>query len=433
MRRVVISGIGLLTGLGQGVEPTWEALLAGRSAVGPVTTFDATTLGCGLAAEIPGFDPLDFVDRRALKLMTRNDQLAVAGAALAVADAGFGPDDLRTERAGVFVGGNKELSNPASIRSGALDQCTAGGDVDLHWLGRTASSNFHPLFYVEALQPASLFHISNAFGPLGPNCYFVGTADAGATAIGRAYRSIRRGEADVAVAGGFDDAASAWTMAKLDALGVLSDRTERGAAAFRPYDRDRRGFVPGEGSAFVVVETSDSCRRRGGRPYAEIDGFGSAFDTAALVTPRPDGRPLAVAVRAALREAGVTPDEVAYVASHGSATKRGDSSEAAALRAAFSSTSSPVPASSVKPATGHLVAAAGALNVAVSALAIHHSAVPATLHLTDPDPSCLHESFEWVAGDARSLRVGRAVALARGLEGQNVALALRPPPTSGDA
>ncbi len=432
MRRVAISGVGLLTALGCGAQETWTALLEGRTAIGPVRRFDPTGLRSQLAAEIDGFDPSRFADRRALKLMTRNDQLAVAGALLAAADSGLSKDDLQTEMAAVFVGGNKETSNPDSVAEDAMAGRAADGSVDLQWLGRNASSKFHPLFYVEALQLASLYHISNALGPKGPNCYFAGTADAGATAIGRAYRAIRRGEADVAVAGGFDDATSTWTMAKLDSLGVLSSRNELGAAAFRPYDRDRSGAVIGEGSAFVVLEDLQHCLRRGGRVYAEVTGFGSGFDADALFTPEPSGRSLAAALGAAMSEARLHPDDVDYVATHGCATSLGDPAEAAALTAALSPAGRPVAASTVKPATGHLVAAAGALNVVVAALAVHHGAAPATLNLGDPDPNCSSPAVDWITGPARDLPVTHALALAQGLEGQSVALAVSQSPTRGE-
>jgi 3-oxoacyl-[acyl-carrier-protein] synthase II len=431
MRRVAVTGTGILTALGGDSRETWTRLVAGQSAIGPITAFDPSALPSRLGAEITTFDPTAFADRRALKLMTRNDQFAVAGATLAVRDAGLEPGDLASDRAAVFVGGNKEISNTDRVSDGALAGRMPDGRVDLQWLGRTASSNFHPLFYVEALQGAALFHISNAFGVRGPNCYFVGTADAGATAIGRAFRAVARGEADVAIAGGFDDATSCWAMAKINALGVLSTRNDRGQGAFRPYDRERSGSIVGEGAAFVVLEALETSRRRGAVVHAEITGFGSAFDTESTLTPRPDGRPVAQAVGAALREAELGPDDVDYVASHGCATTLGDASEAAGLRAVFASRRRRVLGSSVKPATGHLVAGAGALNVAVAALAIRHGTVPPTLNLTDPDPACAHDVVDWVPGEARPAAVRHAVAVARGLEGQNVAVALSRGPAEG--
>jgi 3-oxoacyl-[acyl-carrier-protein] synthase II len=259
-------------------------------------------------------------------------------------------------------------------------------------------------------------------GLKGSNVYFAGTAEAGAEAIGRAYRAVRRGEADVAVAGGFDDASSWWNMTKFDTLGILTQRNELGAAACRPYDADRSGTVLGEGSAFLVLEPAEDAEARGARVYAEIVGLGNAYDARRLITPDPTGRSLAQAIEAALREADAPPRDVGYVATHGSGTRVGDATEARALRTVFGDDGA-FAASSVKPATGHLVGGAGALNAAVAALAVKRGALPPTLNLETPDADC--DGVDWVPREARRTEVQQAVALARGLEGQNVALVIR--------
>jgi 3-oxoacyl-[acyl-carrier-protein] synthase II len=421
MRRVVITGVGLVTGLGIGTEPTWKALTAGRSAIGRLSLFDPSSLATQIGAEIVDFDPKAFADRRTLRMMTRNDQLALAGATTAIQDSGFELAGEDADRLAVFAGGNKEISNPMSLLSGAIAARTDDGTASYRKLGEEAVSSFHPLFFVEGLQAASLFYISSAFGLRGVNTYFAGTADAGATAIGRGYRAVRRGEADMAVAGGFDDAVSWWTMSKMDTLGVLSTRNDLGAAACRPYDAERSGSVLGEGAAFCILEELESARRRGAEVYAEVTGFGSGFDAYRTVTPHPQGRGLVVALRRAMEEAAIAPEDLGYIATHGCATHLGDPSEVVALRTALGTAAEHVPASSVKPAAGHLVAGAGALNVAVAALAVRHGVLPPTLNLDDPDPDC---RLDWVVDEAREQRVDHALALARGLEGQNVALAL---------
>lgn len=424
MTRVVISGIGLVTALGTGTEATWQALIAGKSGVDQLSGFDATSLRTQLGAEIHNFDPAPFVaKRRTLRNMTRNDQLAVAGAALAVRDAGCVLDNGAADRAGLFIGGNKEISEPSKVLDAVLLSRNPDGSADMARMGTEGAAQFYPLFYVEGLQAAAIFYISQAHGLRGTNTYFAGTGDAGSTAIGRAYRAVRRGEATVAIAGGFDDATSWWSMTKLDTLGVLTGRNDLGAAACRPYDRDRDGSVLGEGAAFVVLEGEDTARKRGAEIYAEVAGVGSGFDLGGLVTPSPDGHALANAIGGALDEAGVRASNVDYIATDGCATTLGDASEAAALRSAFGPAVSRVAASSVKAATGHLVAGSGALNVAVAALATRHNTIPPTLNLTNVDPAC--EGIDWVPDEARSLRVNHALALARGLQGQNVALLLR--------
>lgn len=423
MNRVAITGIGLLTALGTGARATWDALIAGRSGVGPIQSYDPSSFTTRIGAEIPDFDPKQFVvNRRTLRMMTRNDQLAVAGATLAVDDSGLDLATVDAERAALFVGSNKEISNPMSLLDGALAARREDGVADYHKLGAEATSAFYPLFFVEGLQAAALFYVSEKYGLKGANTYFAGTADAGATAIGRAFRAIKRGEADIALAGGFDDAISWWNMSKFDGLGTLTSRNDLGAAACRPYDRERSGSVLGEGSAFVLMEDYGAAVQRGARIYAELSGFGSGFDAYKLLTPHPEGRGLAHAIRAALREAGDTPEAIHYIATHGCATPLGDPSETRGIRAALGPATDTLVASSVKPATGHLVAGAGALNVAVAALAVHHGAVPPTLNLEQTAPDC---DLDWVPREARAIPVGAAVALARGLEGQNVALAMR--------
>lgn len=420
MRRVAVTGIGLITALGVGRAVTWEALLAGRSGIHRLSEYNPASFRTQWGAEVPQFDPRQFADRRALRMTTRNDQLAIGGAALAVADAQLDFAAFEPTRAALFLGGNKEISKPQHLLEGSLVGRDCDGNADIRLLGEKASGAFYPLFYVEGLQSASLFYLSQAHGLRGANAYFHGTADAGATAIGRGYRSIRRGESDVAIAGGFDDATSWWSMSKMDGLGVLSTANERGAGAFRPYDAERSGSLLGEGAAFLILEELSAARRRDAHVYAEITGFGSTLDTHRLLTPEPSGHALAVAMGKALDEAATNASEVGFVATHGCATRLGDVSETRALRTVFGDQPAAV-GTSVKPATGHLVAGAGALNAAICGLALDDGAVPATLNLEDTDPDC---DWNWVTGEGRSASPRHAVALARGLEGQQVALTL---------
>jgi 3-oxoacyl-[acyl-carrier-protein] synthase II len=412
--RVAITGIGLVTPLGVGAEATWVGLLDGRSGVGPLSTFDASSLRTRFGGEVPDLDANAFAPRRAQRTMTRADVLAVAGATLAVRDAGLELREAEAERAALFTGGNKEISDPSDMLAATLAARGADGRVDLREFGVAARSSVHPLFYVQGLQAASLFYISRAHGLKGANTYFAGGAESGATAIGRAFRAVRRGEADVAVAGGFDDAVTWWNMSKLDATGMLSP------CACRPYDRERDGTLLGEGAAFLVLESVERARRRGARVHAELAGFGSAFDGHRLVTPDPEGQATSRALQAALAEARLTPSRVGYLATHGSGTRLGDASEARALARTFRNTRPA--ASSVKPATGHLVAGAGALNVAIAALALARGALPPLLGLEQLDDAC--DTADWVTGAARETRADAAVAIARGFEGQSVALAM---------
>jgi 3-oxoacyl-[acyl-carrier-protein] synthase II len=419
--RVVITGIGLATPLGVGTEATWGGLLEGRSGITPITSYDASSLRTQQSAEISDFDAEQFASRKTLRSMTRNDQLALAGASLAATDAGLDVSQ-DGDRAGLFVGSNKEISSPMNILEGSLVARNEDGTVDIRRLGESASSAFHPLFYVEGLQAASIFYISQAHSLKGANTYFAGMAESGLMAIGRAYRSVRRGEAHVALAGGYDDASSWWNMTKFDTLGLLTQRNDLGPAACRPYDVERSGTLLGEGAAFFVLEPEERAKARGARVYAEIAGFASAYDAERLITPDPEGRGLARAMERALAEGETSSGDVDYIAAHGSGTKRGDESEARAVKSLFGENGK-LAASSVKAATGHLIGGAGALNAAVAALAVHHGKVPPTLNLEQLDPACA--GIDWVPGEARELKVQRALALARGFEGQNVAVLMR--------
>lgn len=423
MKRVVVTGIGLVTPLGVGHEATWSGLVEGRTGIGPVTLFDAQSLRTRLGGEVRDFQPKEFItNRRTLRMMTRGDQLAFAGAVLAVRDSGLDTAALDGDRTGLFVGGNKEVCDPTLVADAALAARDADGTMDVGRFGELAPRLIPPLFFVEGLPAASLFYISEAYGLKGANTFFAGTAEVGAVAIGTAYRAVRRGEVDVALAGGFDDAVSWWAMTKLEALGVMTERNELGAAAYSPYDRDRSGTLVGEGAAFLVLEEVEAAVRRGARIYAEVTGFGSGLDAGQVLTPDPEGGALTLAMRGALREAGTPADSLQYLVTHGSATKTGDTSEVRAIRTALGDAADQVAASCIKPATGHLVGGAGALNAAVLALAVYHQTLPPMLHLQNPDPAC---QLDWVTGEARRTQVENGLALARGLEGQNIALAMR--------
>ncbi|ROO51999.1 3-oxoacyl-[acyl-carrier-protein] synthase II [Micromonospora sp. Llam0] len=418
-RRVVITGIGLLTGLGEGAAANWDALLAGRSAIARLTGYDPSPLHSQLGAELAGFDPLRFASRKALRMLNRGDQLGLAGATLAVADAGLDTGTELGHRTGLFLGGGKEISRLDDLIANLSAIRAEGGTADLLKLGRTASSVLPPLFFVEGLQPAAVFHVSEKFGIRGPNCFFAGTADSGARAIGRAMRAIRRGEADRAIAGGYDDASGWWSMSKMDGLGVLCTDNDAGSAAFRPFDSQRSGSVLGEGAAILVLEERNTALARGVPCYAELIGFGEGNDCRPAPSPDPQGRGVAAAMRRALDDSRLEPGALSYVAAHGSATWAGDISEARAIRHILGPAQ--VPVSTVKPQTGHLVGGAGALNVAVAALALRHGAAPATLNLDDPDPGC---DLDHIRREPMSARLHHALALARGFEGQATALAL---------
>lgn len=421
-RRVAVTGIGLCTALGVGTDETFTGLLEGRSAVGEIEKFDPASLETRLGAEVRELKGRDFVsNRRSVRTMTIHDLLASSAAKLAMDDSGLGIEDDPDGRVALFTAGNKQVSDPDYFSEASVAARGEDGKADMRRFGELAYGSVHPLFFIEGIQGASLFYVSEEFGLKGPNTYFSGTAEAGVFAISRGFRAVRRGEADVAVCGAADSPVFWWHMAAWDTTGFTTRRNELGAAACAPFDRDRDGTVMGEGGAFLVLEPLEAARERGATIHAEVVGAGAATDTRFLTQPDDSGAALSHAVEQALDRAGATPAEVGYLAAHGAGTRDGDASEASALRRTFGEGS--LVASSVKPAVGHLVGGAGALNVALAALAVARGAVPPTLNLENLDPAC--EGVDWVPKDARELRVDLSVAVARGLEGQNAALALR--------
>lgn len=420
-RRVMVTGIGLMTAIGQGAAPTWENILEGRSGIGPLRAYDPAPLRTGIGAEIHDFDPTQWASRRTLRMLCRGDQLALAGATLALRDAGLDGETDLGHRAGLFLGSNKEMPRMDELIEQLQVIRAEDGTPDLYKLGQTASSVVAPLFFVEGLQPAAGFHISEKYGIRGANAYFAGTADSGAMAIGRAMRTVRRGEADVVLAGGYDDATGWWAMSKMDGLGVLSTRPELGQEAFRPFDRDRSGSVFGEGAALLVLEEREHALARGAHCYAEVTGFGAGNDCVRPPSPQARARGLSRAITRALEDSGAPFHDGSYIAAHGCATRQGDASETIALHDALGTSAKAAQISSVKPQTGHLVGGAGALNAAIAALTLNSGVVPATQNLHNPAEEC---DLDFVPLTARETNPDNALALARGLEGQAVAVAM---------
>ena len=397
--------------------------MEGRSAIGPIQGYNASSLRTQIGAEVMELSGRDYAtNRRSVRTMTQHDVLAMAAARMAIEDSGLElPEDDSEGRIALFTAGNKQVSDPDYFSDASVEARDGDGKVSMSRFGELAYGSVHPLFFIEGIQGSSLFYISEEYNLRGPNTYFSGTAEAGAFAVARGARALRRGEADVAIVGASDAPIFWWHMAAWDTLGVLSARNELGGGACAPYDSDRDGTVLGEGGAFFVLERLDDARARGAEVHAEIVGFGAATDLDHFVAPDPEGAPVASAVSRAVERAGAAPADVGYVAAHGSGTRDGDRSEAADLRQVFGDDGTV--ASSVKPATGHLVGAAGALNIAVAALALSRGALPPTLNLENLDPDCA--GLDWVAKEGREVQAELAVGIARGLEGQNVALALR--------
>ncbi|MEU8897222.1 beta-ketoacyl synthase N-terminal-like domain-containing protein [Nocardia sp. NPDC048505] len=420
MNRVVISGIGVVSPLGLGFPQTWKALLAGHSAVRPIQRYDPSSLRARLGAEITGFDAKPYVrNRKSLRLMTRANQLAHTAVRLAADEAGIGPQTPGNDTVGVFLASENQIADPRHVLDATVEAREDDGSIDMERLGK-AAANMYPLFFVEGLPSAEMFFLSDEFGFAGPSAFQSGAGDAGISAIGNAYRAIARGDTDVAVAGGFDDAVSWWCASKLDRLEILTAAVDPDAV--RPYDRAASGSVLGEGACALVLESYEAARRRGVRPYAEIVGFGGGWEPTEPGRIWGDGSGLATSVRSALREAAIDGSAVGYVAADGAAVPRADAAEARGLRAGLGAGADTVLAGSVQPAVGQLLSAAGTLNVALAAAALREGAVAPTLNLEDTAPEC---DLDWVPGTARDLTSDYSLAVGRGLSGQSAALALK--------
>ncbi len=406
-RRVVITGLGGLTPVGGSMPETWEALLAGRSGIRRITRFDASELPVGIAGEISDFDPLAVMSQKQANRSARFAQLAVAAARESVDDAGLELDREDTSRIGAAM--NTAVAGMGEI-AGAEDARAGGG-----W--RAVASTFVPS--VIPNMPAS--HVSMALGLHGPVTAAALACASGNYAVLDAARMIAADEADVMIAGGSDASIGPLMFSGLSMMGALSRRNDDPEGASRPFDADRDGFVYGEGAVTLVVESLEHARARGATIYAEVLGGALTSDGFHIAAPEPTGRYAAAAISGALARSGLDPDDVDYIAAHGTSTRANDRTETMAIRTAFGDAANRVAISSPKSMVGHLIGGAGALSLAVCALAIRDQAVPPTINLETPDPEC---DLDYVPGTAREMPVRVALTNAFGFGGQNCVVAI---------
>ena len=407
-RRVVITGIGAITPIGTGVEGLWAGLRARRSAVGAVTRFDPEPFRTRIAAEVRDFRPQDFLEERRVKRLDRCSQFTLGAARLAIADAELALEREDRERIGAMMGSALGGVSHAEAQHANYMQ---GG-----------LRNVDPGLALTVFTGAASCNLAIECGLQGPNSTNGMSCASGAMALGDAFRAIRRGEADVMLAGGAEAPLAPLTFGAFAIIRAMSTRNDDPATASRPFDAGRDGFVMAEGAAVLVLEARDRALARGARIYAEIAGYGTTNDAHHMTAPRPDGSQAARAVRLALADAGVTPAEVAYVNAHGSATALNDPTETLALRQAFGDHASRLMLSGTKGYYGHALGASGAFEAAICALASSRRWLPPTVNLTDPDPACdlryLRE--EGLAADPEHL-----VSTSFGFGGINAALVFR--------
>jgi len=405
MRRVVITGLGAVTPLGIGVGSTWEAILAGRSGVGRITKFDPSDFSTTIAAEVKGFVPEDFIDRKEIKRMDPFIHLAMASAHFAMTDAGLTIDEELAPRVGVYMGsGLGGLSTLERYHQAYLEEGV-----------RKISPFFIPML-ISNLAPG---HIAIRYGAKGPNITTTTACAASSHAIGEALLAIRRGVCDAVIAGGSEATITPMGLGGFCAMKALSTRNGDPAGASRPFDKDRDGFVMGEGAAMLILEELGFAKKRGANIYAELCGYGASGDAHHVTAPAPGGEGAVRCMRAALSDARVSPGEVDYINAHGTSTPYNDVFETMAIKTVFGDHAQDLMVSSTKSMTGHLLGAAGAAEGLFSILAIRDGVVPPTINYTTPDPEC---DLDYVPNEARSKEVRYALSNSFGFGGTNSCL-----------
>ena len=406
--RVVVTGLGAVTPLGNSVPEYWRAICEGRSGVGPITRFDAKRLDARIAAEVKGFDPLKVIEKKELKKLDLFIQYALAAGVEAVEDAKVDFSQVDPTRAGALVGSG------------------IGGILSvLEWhrvLLEKGPSRISPFFIPSLIVNMASGQLSIRYKLKGPNSSVVTACATGNHAIGDAFKIIQRGDADLMVAGGSEAIIDELPIGGFAQMKALSTRNDEPTRASRPFDADRDGFVAGEGAGIVVLENAEHARRRGARIYAEIVGYGMTADAYHMTAPDPDGDGAVRAMTGALRDGGVRPEDVGYVNAHGTSTPYNDRTETLAIKQVFGDHARRLAVSSTKSMTGHLLGAAGGIEAIVTVLALQHGILPPTINYETPDPEC---DLDYVPNVARKAEVELALSNGFGFGGTNATLAFR--------
>ncbi|MFW6330229.1 MAG: beta-ketoacyl-ACP synthase II [Gemmatimonadota bacterium] len=409
--RVVITGLGMVTPVGNDVQSSWDALLAGTSGAAPITQFEVTDdFDVGFACEVKGFDPERYMDRKEVRRTDRFAQLAIAASVQAVQHAGLG-DDLTPadpERVGVIIGSG----------IGGMATFEAQTRVMIERGPKRVSPFFVPMFIPD--MAAGL--VSMRYGARGANYATVSACSSSAHALGNAFRLVQNGEADVMIAGGTEASVTSLTIAGFSNMKALSTRNDAPDRASRPFDAGRDGFVLGEGAGTVVLESLEHARERGAEIAAEVVGFGQSADAYHMTAPAPQGVGAQLAMRAALEDAGLDPEEVAYINAHGTSTPANDVNETLAIKAVFGDAARAMVVGSTKSMTGHLLGAAGAVEGIIAALVAKHGRIPPTINFETQDPEC---DLDYAHNEMRERDVGAALTNSFGFGGHNVCLAIR--------
>ena len=404
-RRVVVTGIGLVSSLGVGTDANWEALCAGHSGIGPITRFDASQFTTRIAGEVRDFDPLRFIDKKDVKKMDVFIQYAIAASQFAMDDSGLTITPELEDQTGVYIASGIGGFTTIEREHRALIE---GGPRKIS-----------PFFIPSAIINLAAGQVSIRFGAKGPNMASCTACSASAHAIGDSYEIIRRGDADVMIAGGSEAAITPMGVGGFGAMRALSTRNDEPLRASRPFDKDRDGFIVGEGSGVLILEEYELARRRGARVYAELVGYGMSADAFHVAAPSEDGDGPSRVMNRAINRAGIRPSQVDYINAHGTSTLPGDKIETLAIKRSFGEHAKQLAVSSTKSMTGHLLGAAGGLEAGITVLAVHHQTAPPTVNLDCPDEEC---DQDYVPHVVRPMRIEYALSNSFGFGGTNAAL-----------
>jgi 3-oxoacyl-[acyl-carrier-protein] synthase II len=404
-RRVVVTGLGLVTPLGIGAEKSWEGLVQGKSGIRRITHFDSSAFATQIAGEVEGFNPEDYIEPKEIKKMDRFIHLGLAAATMAMGDAQLKVDEENAARVGVYVGAGM----------GGLTTIEHYHKVFLEKGPRRITPFFIPMLIINL----AAGQISIRFGAKGPNVAPATACATGSHSIGDAFRVIQRGDADAMIAGGTESVITTMGIGGFNAMKALSTRNDEPGRASRPFDRDRDGFVMGEGSGIMVLEELGHALKRGAKIYAELIGYGLTADAYHITSPAPEGEGAARCMTMALHDAEVEPPAVDYINAHGTSTKYGDELETTAIKTVFREHAYALAVSSTKSMTGHLLGAAGGVEAVVCCLSIRDSIIPPTINLDNPDTGC---DLDYVAHTARQKEVRYALSNSFGFGGTNACL-----------
>lgn len=404
-RRVVVTGVGLITPLGIGVKASWENLIQGKSGIRKITHFDASAFQTQIAGEVKGFNPEDYIEPKEIRKMDRFIHFALAATTMAIEDSRLKITDNNAERIGVIVGSGM----------GGMYAIEHYHSVLLEKGPRKISPFFIPMLIINLASG----QISIKFGAKGPNSAVATACATGSHAIGDAYRIIQRGDADAMIAGGTEAVITPLGVAGFSAMKALSTRNCEPEKASRPFDRDRDGFVMGEGAGIMILESLEHALNRGAKIYGEIVGYGMTADAYHITSPAPEGEGAARCMAMALKDGGVAPSEVDYINAHGTSTRYGDELESNAIKAVFGEHAYKMAVSSTKSMTGHLLGAAGGVEAVISVLSIYNDIVPPTINLDTPDAEC---DLDYIPHKSRKMAVNYALSNSFGFGGTNACL-----------